>query len=206
MNQSEQKLIECAKSFGITDKLELVHLLAQCSHESANFTKLVESFNYSPKGLMATWGSRFNTQLANELGRTSQHPAKQREIANVAYNGRMGNAINSNDGYDYRGRGYIQCTGKDNYIKFDVWLKSNTHIVNNVVSNPALLSDNLDLAALSAIWFWLTNNIGEHARMGNVMSVSKLINCGNIKVPDTQIKGLEERLELTEKYKKLLGV
>ncbi len=112
----EQNLIGWAKQFGITDKLELAHLLAQCAHESGNFTKVVESFNYSPQGLMKTWNSRFDTKLANELGRTQEHPAKQRQIANLVYNGRMGNRMGTDDGYDFCGRGYIQVTGRENYF------------------------------------------------------------------------------------------
>lgn len=194
MNKTENLLISCAKQFGIADNLELAHLLAQCSHESANFTKLVESFNYPPQGLMTTWKSRFNTDLANQLGRTQEHPAKQREIANLVYNGRMGNANNSDDGYNYRGRGYIQCTGKDNYKRFNVWLQARQYNY-DVVSNPALL-EQPDLAILSAIWFWQSNNIGALAKNDDVIGVTKKINGGT--------NGLEDRKRLTDYYKTIL--
>ncbi len=194
MNQTENDLITRAKSFGTTDKLELAHLLAQCNHESGGFNKLVESFNYSPQGLMTTWKSRFNTDLANQLGRTQEHPAKQREIANLVYNGCMGNANNSDDGYNYRGRGYIQCTGKDNYKRFNVWLQARQYNY-DVVSNPALL-EQPDLAILSAIWFWQSNNIGALAKNDDVIGVTKKINGGT--------NGLEDRKRLTDYYKTIL--
>lgn len=196
MNKIENLLISYAKKFGITDNLKLAHLLAQCSHESANFTKTVESFNYSPQGLMATWKIRFDTNVANNLGRTQQHPAKQREIANIVYNGRMGNALNSNDGYNYRGRGYIQITGKDNYTKLNAWLKSNGYMSEDIISNPALL-EYPELAALSAVWFWIVNNIGELAKKDDVVAVTKKINGGT--------NGLDERKKLTDWYKKVIG-
>jgi putative chitinase len=196
MNQTEQNLIGWAKQFGITDKLELIHMLSQCSHESGNFTKLVESFNYSASGLMATWNSRFDTKLANELGRTQEHPAKQRQIANLVYNGRMGNRMGTDDGYDFRGRGYIQITGRENYTKFNAWLKSKNYAYDVVNHHNLIWTEELN--ALSAIWFWLTNNIGTLAKKDDVVAVSKKINGGTI--------GLAERQELTNDYKKLLNV
>ncbi len=196
MNQAEQQIINIAELLGITDKLELCHLLAQCNYESANFIKLVESFNYSPSGLMATWNNRFDTKLANELGRTQEHPAKQREIANLVYNGRMGNRIGTDDGYNYRGRGFIQVTGRENYTKFNTWKEPELakNYACDVVSSPALL-EHEDVAALSAIWFWLTNNIGELAKNDDVLAVTKKINGGII--------GLSERQELTNHYKSI---
>lgn len=192
----EQNLIGWAKQFGITDKLDLSHLLAQCAHESAHFTKIVESLNYSASGLMATWNSRFDTKLANELGRTQEHPAKQRQIANLVYNGRMGNRMGTDDGYDFRGRGYIQVTGRENYTKFNAWLKSKNYAY-DVVNHPHLIWTE-ELNSLSAIWFWLTNNIGTLAKKDDVVAVSKKINGGTI--------GLAERKILTNDYKKLLNV
>ena len=94
LNFKEQSLIKCANEFNIVDKLNLVHFLAQCNHESNNFNNTVESFNYTPAGLTATWNKRFTPELANKLGRTSEHLANQQAIANHVYNGRMGNVLN----------------------------------------------------------------------------------------------------------------
>ena len=123
MNISEQTLLNTAKQFNITNPLEQAHLLGQCAHESMNFTRLVENLNYSAEGLLATFPNRFTTEAANAYGRTAEHAANPLQIANIAYNGRMGNAPNSDDGYNFRGRGFIQLTGRDNYTRFNQWIQ-----------------------------------------------------------------------------------
>lgn len=189
----EQNLIKCANQFNITDKLELAYLLGQCSHESLNFTRTVESFNYSPAGLIATWPKRFTPELANELGRTPEHPANQQAIANLVYNGRMGNTIDSNDGWNYRGRGYLQCTGRNNYTALNEWLKENGYSY-DVVNNPDVVAKNL--ALISSIWFWVINDIGQCALDDDIVAVTKKINGGVI--------GLDDRQKLVDYYKQEL--
>jgi putative chitinase len=195
LNFTEESLIKCAKHFAITDKLELSHLLGQCSHETGGFSHFTESFNYTPDGLIMTWATRFNSILANKLGRTPQHPADQQSIANTAYNGRMGNAVGSDDGYNYRGRGCIQCTGKYNYTQFQGWLYKQGYTY-DIVSSPDLVASDINIAFLSAVWFWLSHNVGEMARHDKIVGVTRLINGGT--------RGLEDRKILTEKYKKIL--
>ena len=193
LNFKEQSLIKCANEFNIVDKLNLVHFLAQCNHESNNFNNTVESFNYTPAGLTATWNKRFTPELANKLGRTSEHLANQQAIANHVYNGRMGNVLNLNDGYTYRGRGYLQCTGRNNYTKLNDWLK-NKYQNYDVVNNPDIVATTL--CSLSAVWFWITNKIDDFALNDDVESVTRKINGGLI--------GLDDRKQLTNYYKKEL--
>jgi putative chitinase len=195
LNEKEQNLIKCAKQFNITDKSELEDLLAQCNHESANFTRTVESFNYTPDGLIATWPKRFTPELANALGRTLSHPANQQAIANHVYNGRMGNIINSNDGYIYRGRGYLQCTGRDNYTALNKWLKENKYNY-DVLVKPDIVATNL--LTISAIWFWITNNIEKFALKDDLVAVTKKINGG--------LNGLDNRKQLTNYYKQEFNI
>lgn len=190
MTNKELELIELAKANGITNKLELAHLLAQCAHESANFTRLTESLNYTAANLVATWPSRFNTVTANIYGRTDVRPANQKAIANIVYGNRLGNRFGTDDGYNFRGRGYIQLTGRDNYTRFNVWLKG------DVINHPELLAEHSKIAALSAIWFWITNKVGIHALRDDVEAVTKLVNGG--------AHGLKERIALTNIYKNLI--
>ena len=194
LTTKEQNLVKCANNFGITNKLEFAHLLAQCNHESGNFNRTVESFNYTPVGLMTTWGKRFTPELANKLGRTPERPANQQAIANHVYNRKdMGNIVTPNDGWLFKGRGYLQCTGRHNYTLFNVWLKSNGYSY-DVINNPDTVATTL--CSISAIWFWTTNSIGKLALNDDVVGVSKKINGGLI--------GLDDRKQLTDYYKQQL--
>ena len=105
---------DTAAKFNITTPLRLSHFLAQCGHESGGFKALVENLNYGSKGLLGTFPKYFNLTTA------TQYERKPEMIASKVYGGRMGNGPESTkDGYKFRGRGYIQLTGKDNYTAFD---------------------------------------------------------------------------------------
>lgn len=136
--------------YGINTPLRIAHFLAQLAHESSDFTRTAENLNYTPEGLMST--NPFNKKLtrdqANKYGRTTQHSANQRMIANIAYANKNGNGnIASGDGWKYRGRGFIQLTCKDNYIAYK---KYSGH---DVVNNPDLLLKT-DIAIDCAAWFF----------------------------------------------------
>ncbi len=98
-------------TYGLASDLIVAHALAQFSEECDAGTELVENLNYSAQGLMNTWPSRFDAAKAAEFARNP------RQIANEVYNGRMGNAPGSDDGWTYRGRGGSQVTGRDAYDK-----------------------------------------------------------------------------------------
>jgi putative chitinase len=85
--------------------------MAQISHECGAGTEVVENLNYSAAGLMSTWPSRFDAAKAALFAHDQQR------IANEAYNGRMGNRLESEDGWNYRGRGGSQVTGRNGYTE-----------------------------------------------------------------------------------------
>lgn len=196
MTVIENQLIELAQKHGITNKLELAHLLAQCNHESANFTRMVENLNYSVTGLLTVFPKYFSATTANMYGRTSNQPANQTLIANIAYGGRMGNRAGTNDGSDFRGRGVIQLTGRDNYTIFNQWLKANGYNF-DVIARPDEVGTNKELQLLSAIWFWQARKLSVPAQRDDVALVTKLINGGS--------NGLIERVTLTNCYKEVLN-
>ncbi len=104
---------------GIDTPLRLAAFLANVMAETGRLSSLVESLNYTPEGLLATFRTRFTPEMAHRLGRTPQHPADQRGIAEIAYGGRLGNGPpGSGDGFRFRGRGLIQLTGRENYTRF----------------------------------------------------------------------------------------
>jgi putative chitinase len=172
--------------------------LAQCGHESGGFTQLVESLNYTPEALRRMWPTRFSVKDAELLGRTSAHPAAQREIGIKAYGDRMGNLpAPSDDGYRYRGRALIQLTGKDNYRAFGVWYGKPELFV----LSPDLLAQP-EYAAMAAAWFWQANGLNKWADAGDVLTCSRVINLGSATTKATP-NGLEDR---KAKFKRALPV
>ena len=164
---------EAAEKFKINTPLRLAHFLSQCGHESNNFKVTQENLNYSADGLKKIFPKYFP-------GNLSESYAKQPEkIASKVYGGRMGNGVESTkEGYKFRGRGYIQLTGKDNYTAFG---KS---INEDITSNPDLVSTKYPL--LSASWFFtrcLPKCDGGSSR-AVVESVTKCVNGGLIGIDD----------------------
>ena len=96
--------------FEITGTRNRLHFfLAQIGHESGGLRITEENLNYSAQRMMQVWPSRFpNLASTNGLAQNPQ------ALANKVYGGRLGNT-GPNDGWNYRGRGFIQITGKDGY-------------------------------------------------------------------------------------------
>ena len=102
------------EKFGIDNPLRLSHFLSQCAHESGNFKLVRENLNYSADGLRKIFPKYFPTiEVANKYARQPE------KIANRVYANRMGNGDEaSGDGWKYKGAGFVQLTGKDNYTAF----------------------------------------------------------------------------------------
>ena len=99
--------------------------IAQCGHESDSFRFMEENLNYKAESLCRTWPSHFNAENAEEY---AHQPEK---IANRAYANRMQNGDEeSGDGWNYRGRGWLQTTGREGYEQ----LSDATQI--DFISNP----------------------------------------------------------------------
>jgi putative chitinase len=178
---------DTASKFGIDTPIKLAHFLSQCGHESGGFKITQENLNYSAKGLRGIFGKYFPTDtLAESYQRNPQ------KIANKVYSSRMGNGDeNSGDGYKFRGRGYIQLTGRDNYTAFG---KS---INEDIANNPDLVSTKYPL--LSAAWFFSKNCLKKcvDASDQTVTSVTKCVNGGTI--------GLSERIKEFKHFYTLLS-
>ena len=175
---------EVIEKFQINTPLRLCHFLAQCGHESNNFKATQENLNYSAKGLLGIFKKYFPTEA-----KALQYERKPEKIANLVYGGRMGNGPEaSGDGYKYRGRGFIQLTGKDNYSAF------NKSVSEDVVTNPDLVATKYPL--LSAAWYWNSRNLNASADKGNteavVTEITKKVNGGTI--------GLADRLKHFKEY------
>lgn len=199
-----KQLINC----NISSPLEQAHFLAQCEHESANFKHLSESSNYrykSAKLVFAKHKAQIEAKQSEEHA-TDDNFCPQPWLFDLVYGARMGNQLNGtddHDGFNFRGGGLLQLTGKDNYAKFLEFANARGHKLS--VDEIAEFTRTEAGAVLSAIWYWQINKIGKFALQDDAVAVSKLINCGSIHKPDSSVIGLEERIKATTKYKLLLG-
>lgn len=164
----EQPLKDILAKYQINTPQRIAMFIAQCGHESLNFTVLEENLNYSAKGLNAVFGKYFQ-----RAGRDANAFHRQPErIANVVYADRMGNSnAASGDGWKYRGRGVIQLTGAHNYALFaDAVGKKLSQIIEYVSTKDGALE--------SACWFWNKNDLNRYADNGDIKNATKRINGG----------------------------
>ena len=159
--------------YDITTVERVAAFLAQCGHESADFTVLKENLNYSAEGLNKVFPKRFPTVAAAQP--YNRNPEK---IANKIYADRMGNGPEaSGEGYKYRGRGAIQLTGKENYSKFAASLGMD-------LTAAVTYCETLEGAIESACWFWTTNKLNALADATDIVALTKRINGGTIGLED----------------------
>jgi putative chitinase len=173
--------------FQINTPLRLAHFLAQCGHESGGFKLTNENLNYSADGLKKIFPKYFA-----QAGLAESYARQPEKIASRVYGGRMGNGGESTkEGYKFRGRGYIQLTGKSNYSEFDKFVNE------DILANPDLVATQYPL--LSAAWFFHKNGLNAIADKGaddaTVTSVTKRVNGGTIGLPD-RIKHFKEYYSL----------
>lgn len=178
-------LIRDMPKFGINTPNQQAALLGNIEHES-NFKPISENMNYKAARLMQVWPNRFKTmEYANQIA--SQGPPG---IANVVYGGRMGNT-EPNDGWDYRGRGPIQITGKNNYAAID------KIIGKGIVKDPDKVLTDPQVSAETAMAYWKMNpSLGKNADAGNFQKVRQIVNGGNI--------GMDDALSRTARYLDLI--
>lgn len=173
------QILDVVIKYQINTPLRLAHFLAQCHHESAGFNVVEENLNYGAEGLLRTFKKYFTTEQANEYAHNKVR------IASRVYANRMGNGDEeSQEGWLYRGRGYIQLTGKDNYAALD------KQIPGDIIKNPDLVATQYPM--FSAAWFWDHNNINDLCDNGNVIDVTKKVNGG--------LNGVDDRWDLFGHY------
>lgn len=172
--------IDAAMSeFGITAPLDQAMFIAQTGHESAGFTVLKESFNYSVEALKKTFGKRLTPYQCEMLGRVDgKQVAHQPQIANLVYGSRMGNK-DAGDGWKYRGRGLIQITGLHNYRICGAALNL------DLVTSPELLEQELQ-AARSAAWFYTSKGCMIYG--ADINRVTRIINGGLNGIEDRKVR------------------
>ena len=177
----------------INKPLRLAHFMTQIHHES-RLKPISENLNYSAKGLRQTFPKYFTEEQSIIYQR------KPQMIANRVYANRMGNGDEaSGDGWKFRGRGFLQNTGKNQYIL----LSKETGI--DFVNNPDLLLDEAN-AMIAALWFWNRSNLNFWADKDDLDTISDLINIGQKTIKKGDANGFADRKELLEKYKKTYAI
>jgi putative chitinase len=179
---------DTAAKFNITTPLRLAHFLSQCGHESGGFKLVNENLNYSADGLKKIFPKYFPGNLNESYARQPE------KIAARVYASRMGNGDEaSKEGFKFRGRGFIQLTGKSNYTNFAKFIGEDT------IANPDLVATKYPLA--SAAFFFDSNKLWSICDKGSdratVEAVTKRVNGGLI--------GIEDRVKHFKEYYALLA-
>lgn len=123
-------ILDQARQYGITSKNDVDLYLALLFQSSGFLRVTTENMNYSASRLMQVYPLIFRTM--EEAVPYANNPEK---IANRVYAGRMGNR-DPGDGFKYRGRGYLQITGRDNYREVGNALRINLEADPDQILNP----------------------------------------------------------------------
>ncbi len=187
--------VELLPKYEINSTQRVAAFVAQCSHESANFTVLKENLNYSAEGLNKVFAKYF-VRAGRDAGTYARNPEK---IANVVYANRMGNGdVSSGDGWRFRGRGVIQLTGRDNYTAFGKSVGLTTlETIDYLETRRGALE--------SACWYWKINNLNKWVDINDFDGLSDSINLGRKTSAIGDANGFADRKARFIEYCKVLG-
>jgi len=171
--------------FGIDTPLLVAHVMAQISHECGAGRDVVENLNYTAARMMQVWPSRFRTAAS-----AAPYAHDPRALANKVYNGRMGNAPGSDDGWNFRGRGAAQTTGREGYAR----LAKATGL--DLVRQPDLVNDPRYFL-LCGVADFIACGCLPFARADDVVGVTRRLNGGTV--------GLAQRKAWLARWKAALG-
>lgn len=178
-------LISTCERYEINTPERIAMFLAQIGHESAGLSVMKENLNYRADRLAVVFPKYFRNV------NPADYAHNQEAIANRVYANRMGNGDEaSGDGFRFRGRGFIQLTGYNNYSSF-------ANDMGMDIDEAVEYLETVEGAAMSAGWFWDKNNLNAWADNSDVLTVTKKINGGT--------HGLQEREHLFHQGMTLLG-
>jgi putative chitinase len=202
LGELEMFINKHANDFGIDTKEKMNHFLAQAAHESTNylgnsFSALEENLNYR-LGTLGTnnFGAYFNPisnptsdplkANPNDFKRSeSSIYADPEKLANYVYARKQLGNTSPGDGYKYRGRGIFQLTGKYNYEQFNNFYNEKFNANIDLIKNPEMVSNNIELAVISALWYFENKVLKEIDvnKDTNIKKVTQLVNGGENGLP-----------------------
>jgi putative chitinase len=171
--------------YGISSPLLIAHVMAQISHECGAGHEVVEDLNYRAERIPEVWPTRFPS-----IASAAPYAHNPRALANKVYNGRMGNAPGSDDGFNFRGRGASQTTGREGYAR----LSKATGL--DLVNHPDLVNDPTRFLECGVADFILCGCL-PFAKADDILNVTKHLNGGTV--------GLAQRQAWLAKWKAALG-
>ncbi|HYH16508.1 MAG TPA: glycoside hydrolase family 19 protein [Flavisolibacter sp.] len=180
--------------FGINSQVALAHFISQAGHESNGFKVITENLNYGAEQLVKIWPKRFSTKKEDKKLAAADYARNPEKIANAVYAKKsLGNGtIESGDGWKYRGRGFFQLTGKNNYKAFQTYYNKRFNTNLDLLSNPDLVATDFNLALISALWYFEERVMKKTMiETASVEKVTFLVNGGH--------HGLEQRRQLFQR-------
>lgn len=163
----------------------LSHWLGQLVVESAGLSRMVENLSYSAERLCAVWPRRFpSIEAARPYARNPE------ALAAKVYGNRMGNT-QPGDGYRFRGRGFTQITGRENFARYGQMIGV------DLIGHPDLAADPVTAARLAAAYWW-AHGLNALADADDIEAITRAINGG--------VTGLNERKAAVAKAKRLFGI
>lgn len=176
------------ETYGLDQPHQFALFVPNIIHECAGFTVMEESLNYSVDGLRRTFKRHFTPHMAQLYGRKKGQRANQEMIANIAYANRMGNGDpTTGDGWRYRGRGYLQMTGKHNYGVSTRWCRAADPKAPDFERNPDALAEP-KWAGLAAMGYWKDRTKIKFRTEGYIKGVRININGGTNGLSDVVSK------------------
>lgn len=189
-------LNQAMERFGIDSPSRLAFFLGQVLVESDDLSQVREAMFYrTPERLMQVWPKRFPTKESAQ-----PYVGNPQKLANFVYANRMGNGgPETNDGWNHRGAGWIQLTGKDNQEACGLELGVPLDGIGDYLATS-------QGAAQSACWFWWKHGINRLADFNNIDSVSDATNLGHLTEKVGDAEGYAKRVIKTNLCKQILGV
>lgn len=190
------------KHFGMENALVVAHFMAQASHECGAGHDMEENMQgYTAQRICQVWPSRFRSVAA-----AAPYAHNARGLANKVYNGRMGNRSGTDDGYNYRGRGLSQTTGRGVADKPEdeggyAHLQRVTGLP--LLEHPEMVNDPGHALFCAAADFIACGCL-PYAKADKVANVSAALNVGNPHATD-KVVGLSSRIAWLNQWKRALG-
>lgn len=179
--RTEAGIAEMRKAGALASRESLAIVLANLFFESSGFRILEENGNYSAAALQKVWPRHYPN--STEAKKDERNPTA---ILNKVYGNRLGNT-EKDDGWTFRGRGYIQLTGRENYRNLG------TKLGLDLESNPDTAS-RPEVALKIALHYLESRGAMELVRRGDILGVRRKISSSSYglkQVEDLYLRFLE---------------